>query len=59
MTDKNLIPDDESPLRRLHQQSLEDLEDEGGLMPAEEDAIALALTKRELRRLVFHDVRMP
>jgi two-component system alkaline phosphatase synthesis response regulator PhoP len=60
MADKILIVDDEAPLRRLLQQSLEDLEDEGvEILLAEDGATALALIKSELPRLVFLDVMMP
>ena len=60
MTDKILIVDDEAPIRRLLQQSLEDLEDEGvELLLAEDGAAALDLIKSEEPRLVFLDVMMP
>lgn len=60
MADKILIVDDEAPLRRLLQQSLEDLEDEGvEILLAEDGATALALIKSEMPRLVFLDVMMP
>ena len=60
MTDKILIVDDEAPIRRLLQQSLEDLEDEGvELLLAEDGATALELIKSDQPRLVFLDVMMP
>jgi two-component system alkaline phosphatase synthesis response regulator PhoP len=60
MTDKILIVDDEAPIRRLLQQSLEDLEDEGvELLLAEDGAAALELIKSDQPRLVFLDVMMP
>jgi len=60
VTDKILIVDDEVPLRRLLQQSLEDLEDEGvELLLAGDGATALEIIKNELPRLVFLDVMMP
>ena len=55
-----IIVDDEAPIRRLLQQSLEDLEDEGvELLLAEDGRTALEMIKKERPKLVFLDVMMP
>ena len=61
MTDaKILIADDESFIRLLIEQALEELEDEGvSLLAAEDGAEALETIKREQPALVFLDVMMP
>ena len=60
MTAKLLIVDDEPPMRRLLQQSLEDLEDEGvEILLAEDGAIALEIIKAEKPDLILLDVMMP
>ena len=61
MTDaKILIADDESFIRLLIEQALEELEDEGvSLLAAEDGAEALEMIKRERPALVFLDVMMP
>ena len=59
MTEKILIVDDEAPIRRLLQQSFEDLEDKGEeLLLAEDGASALELIKSEQPSLVLLDVMM-
>lgn len=60
MTAKILIVDDEPPMRRLLQQSLEDLEDEGiEILLAEDGQKALEIIKREKPELILLDVMMP
>jgi DNA-binding response OmpR family regulator len=60
MEKKILIVDDESHIRMLIEQTLEDLEDEGvELLFAENGEEALALIKKEAPNLVFLDVMMP
>jgi len=60
MEKKILIVDDESHIRMLIEQTLEDLEDEGvELLFAENGEQALALIKKEEPNLVFLDVMMP
>jgi len=60
MTPKILIVDDEAPMRRLLQQSLEDLEDEGvEFLVAEDGEAALALIESEQPDLILLDVMMP
>ncbi len=60
MTAKLLIADDEPPMRRLLQQSLEDLEDEGvEILIAEDGAAALEIIKSEKPGLILLDVMMP
>jgi DNA-binding response OmpR family regulator len=60
MKQKLLIVDDESHIRMLIEQTLEDLEDEGvELMFAENGEQALELIKKEEPNLVFLDVMMP
>jgi len=60
MGKKLLIVDDESHIRMLIEQTLEDLEDEGvELLFAENGKQALELIKKEEPNLVFLDVMMP
>lgn len=60
MSAKILIVDDEAPIRRLLQQSLEDLEDEGvELLLAEDGEAALELIEAERPALVLLDVMLP
>jgi DNA-binding response OmpR family regulator len=60
MGQKLLIVDDESHIRMLIEQTLEDLEDEGvELLFAENGAQALEIIKEEEPNLVFLDVMMP
>ena len=60
MEKKILIVDDESHIRMLIEQTLEDLEDEGvELLFAENGEEALALIEKEEPNLVFLDVMMP
>ena len=60
MEKKILIVDDESHIRMLIEQTLEDLEDEGvELLFAENGEEALALIEKEVPNLVFLDVMMP
>ncbi len=60
MKQKLLIVDDESHIRMLIEQTLEDLEDEGvELLFAENGEEALEVIKREEPNLVFLDVMMP
>lgn len=60
MAPKILIVDDEAPMRRLLQQSLEDLEDEGvEFLIAEDGEAALALIEAERPDLILLDVMMP
>jgi len=60
MAPKILIVDDEAPMRRLLQQSLEDLEDEGvEFLVAEDGEAALALIESEQPDLILLDVMMP
>lgn len=60
MGQKLLIVDDESHIRMLIEQTLEDLEDEGvELLFAENGAQALEIIQAEEPNLVFLDVMMP
>lgn len=60
MNPKILIVDDEPHIRRLLQQTLEELEDEGvELLTAENGEDALAKIQAENPSLVFLDVMMP
>jgi DNA-binding response OmpR family regulator len=60
MAQKLLIVDDESHIRMLIEQTLEDLEDEGvELLFAENGEQALELIRKEEPNLVFLDVMMP
>jgi DNA-binding response OmpR family regulator len=60
MKQKLLIVDDESHIRMLIEQTLEDLEDEGvELLFAENGEQALEVIQREEPNLVFLDVMMP
>jgi len=60
MEQKLLIVDDESHIRMLIEQTLEDLEDEGvELLFAENGEQALELIQKEKPNLVFLDVMMP
>lgn len=60
MKQKLLIVDDESHIRMLIEQTLEDLEDEGvELLFAENGEQALELIQQEEPNLVFLDVMMP
>jgi DNA-binding response OmpR family regulator len=60
MGQKLLIVDDESHIRMLIEQTLEDLEDEGvELLFAENGAEALEIIREEEPNLVFLDVMMP
>jgi DNA-binding response OmpR family regulator len=60
MTSKILMVDDEAPIRRLLQMTLEDFEDEGvELLVAENGQDALATIEKERPNLVFLDVMMP
>jgi len=60
MEQKLLIVDDESHIRMLIEQTLEDLEDEGvELLFAENGEQALELIQKEQPNLVFLDVMMP
>ena len=60
MGQKLLIVDDESHIRMLIEQTLEDLEDEGvELLFAENGAQALEIIREEEPNLVFLDVMMP
>jgi DNA-binding response OmpR family regulator len=60
MAPKLLIVDDEAPMRRLLQQSLEDLEDDGvEFLIAEDGEEALALIEAERPDLILLDVMMP
>lgn len=60
MKQKLLIVDDESHIRMLIEQTLEDLEDDGvELLFAENGEEALAVIQREEPNLVFLDVMMP
>ncbi|WKK65106.1 response regulator transcription factor [Lutimonas zeaxanthinifaciens] len=60
MEQKLLIVDDESHIRMLIEQTLEDLEDEGvELLFAENGEQALELIQKEEPNLVFLDVMMP
>ena len=60
MGQKLLIVDDESHIRMLIEQTLEDLEDEGvELLFAENGEQALNIIKEEEPNLVFLDVMMP
>lgn len=60
MSKKLLIVDDESHIRMLLQQTLEDLEDDGvEFFTAENGEQALEIIKAENPQLVFLDVMMP
>ncbi|MCJ7466918.1 MAG: response regulator [Maribacter sp.] len=60
MKQKLLIVDDESHIRMLIEQTLEDLEDDGvELLFAENGEQALEVIQREEPNLVFLDVMMP
>jgi two-component system, OmpR family, alkaline phosphatase synthesis response regulator PhoP len=60
MTQKILIVDDEPHIRRLIEQTLEDLEDEGvELLTASNGQEALDMIQAEHPQLVFLDVMMP
>lgn len=60
MAQKLLIVDDESHIRMLIEQTLEDLEDDGvELLFAENGEQALEVIQREEPNLVFLDVMMP
>lgn len=60
MVPKILIADDESHIRLLLEQTLEDLEDEGVLLLfAENGRVALDMIREESPQLVFLDVMMP
>jgi DNA-binding response OmpR family regulator len=60
MTQKILIVDDEPHIRRLIEQTLEDLEDEGvELLTASNGQDALEMIQSEHPQLVFLDVMMP
>ncbi len=60
MTSKILIVDDESHIRLLIQQTLEELEDHGvEILTSDNGADALATIKAETPALVFLDVMMP
>jgi DNA-binding response OmpR family regulator len=60
MTDKILIADDETYIRLLIAQTLEDLPGgEAEIFTAEDGAAALDLIRRERPALVFLDVMMP
>ena len=60
MTKKLLIVDDESHIRMLLEQTLEDLEDDGvEFFTAENGEEALEIIKTENPQLVFLDVMMP
>ncbi len=60
MNEKILIVDDESHIRMLIEQTLEDLEDDGvQLLFAENGEQALKIIEQEKPNLVFLDVMMP
>ena len=60
MEKKLLIVDDESHIRMLIEQTLEELEDDGvEFLTAENGEIALEIIQRENPQLVFLDVMMP
>ena len=60
MAKKLLIVDDEAHIRMLIEQTLEELEDEGGqFLTAENGEIALDIIQKEKPQLVFLDVMMP
>ena len=60
MEQKILIVDDESHIRMLIEQTLEELEDDGvEFLTAENGEIALEIIQRENPKLVFLDVMMP
>jgi len=60
MSQKILIVDDESHIRMLIEQTLEELEDEGvEFFAAENGEIALEIIQAEQPNLVFLDVMMP
>jgi two-component system alkaline phosphatase synthesis response regulator PhoP len=60
MEQKILIVDDESHIRMLIEQTLEELEDEGvEFLTAENGEIAFNIIQRENPQLVFLDVMMP
>ena len=60
MEQKILIVDDESQIRMLIEQTLEELEDDGvEFLTAENGEIALNIIQKENPQLVFLDVMMP
>ena len=60
MAAKILIVDDEAPMRRLLQLTLEDLEDKGvEILVAEDGQAALELIQEERPDLVLLDIMMP
>lgn len=60
MAPKILIADDESLIRMLIEQTLEDFEDQGAeILTAENGEIALQIARAEQPDLVFLDVMMP
>jgi len=60
MEQKILIVDDESHIRMLIEQTLEELEDDGvEFLTAENGEIALNIIQKENPQLVFLDVMMP
>jgi DNA-binding response OmpR family regulator len=60
MEQKILIVDDESHIRMLIEQTLEELEDEGvEFLTAENGEIAFNIIQKETPQLVFLDVMMP
>jgi DNA-binding response OmpR family regulator len=60
MEQKILIVDDESHIRMLIEQTLEELEDEGvEFLTAENGEIAFNIIQKESPQLVFLDVMMP
>jgi two-component system alkaline phosphatase synthesis response regulator PhoP len=60
MTGRLLIVDDETYIRRLIEQTLEDLEEEGvEILTAADGAEALEVIQRKRPGLVFMDVMMP
>jgi DNA-binding response OmpR family regulator len=60
MSKKILIVDDETHIRMLIEQTLEELEDEGvTFLTAENGEVALDIIQKEQPQLVFLDVMMP